>query len=408
MNFTVGEVLALAPLRELSLVAGRGGLDRQVTRVSVLEVPLGYRRWSRGGEFFMSSLYALRDQGCEAYADTIRFIEEGRAAALCLHPGLTGFRFLDAMISEADRLEIPLILLPEDMPYCVVTDAVVGGLLGQQSAFLERSVAINRELTQIILSGGGLDGICQTVGRRMQRPVAVLGSGSYEMLAYSGGTGRAGDPRFDLLEQRFSIENATPIPLPLALASGQPTQMFTDTLETAEGQVRILAAPVVVDDQTCAHLVIWEPREPYSELDLMILAHACTAVGLEVLKRRAVLEAEHRVQLDFYGAALNGDFTSIEDATRRARHAGVTLESSYLVGVLDRGGHPIQRQFWLSGSWEGSAVVATGDVLAVVLPVPAYRARPREEADQLLRHIPGKLITERGMTGTVGVSRCRR
>jgi purine catabolism regulator len=405
MYLTVGEVLALPPLRELSLVAGSSGLERQVTRVSVLEVPPGSRRWTRGGELFMSSLYAFRDQGADTYVDAIDLLHYGEAAALCLHPGLTGFRFLDLMARRAEELGIPLILLPQDMPYCVVTDAVMGGLLGRQSALLERSAAINRELTQVILTGGGLDGICRIVARRMQRHVAILENGSNEVLSHSGTTSRERELLVDLVESRFSLDDARPVPLPTVLSSGGPRQIYASTHETQHGPVSVLAAPVVVGDETAARLVIWGSDEPCSELDLMILAHACTVVGLEVLKRRAVLEAERRIQQDFYGAALSGDFATHDAAARQARQAGVTLAPGYLVGVFDWSGQFIQQQIRILGNWSGSAAVVARDVLAVVLPVSTRRQRPFADAGRLMSEIADHLADEYGLPHNAGLSR---
>src|SRR5205085_991121 len=96
MYLTVREVLALPPLTELKLMAGRSGLDRRVTRVSVLEIIGGPGLWWRGGELFMSTLNVLRDAACEAHIDVIRTLNRNHAAALCLHPGVTGHRYLTA------------------------------------------------------------------------------------------------------------------------------------------------------------------------------------------------------------------------------------------------------------------------------------------------------------------------
>src|SRR5579884_1984522 len=94
MYLTVREVLQMPPLGELRLVAGENGLDRHVTRVSVLEIVGGNHQWPRGGELFMTTMHMLRDDGSEEHVAVLRNLVTGQAAALILHPGLTGFHHL--------------------------------------------------------------------------------------------------------------------------------------------------------------------------------------------------------------------------------------------------------------------------------------------------------------------------
>ncbi|HUZ00463.1 MAG TPA: PucR family transcriptional regulator ligand-binding domain-containing protein [Thermomicrobiaceae bacterium] len=390
MYLTVSEVLALPPLRELHLIAGSQGLDRQVTRVSVLEVVGGPGHWWRGGELFMTTLHILRDAGCDAYAEVMRTLVDHDAAALMLHPGLVGFRCLDTMTTVADELRLPLILMPEDMPYTVVTDAVMGGLLGRQAAMLERSAAVNRELIQVALRGGGLDDICRAVARRTHQPVAVVAADGIDVLAHSG---KASDPDHrlrELLEQRAACRadaGGADSPVPAALNIRGPGQVQTAMIASPWGEVKQVAAPVTTRDEVCAYLVTWEVYGTLAELDFTVLAHACTAVGLEVLKERAVREAEQRVQKDFYGAALGGSFATLEEAEHRAWQAGVRLASRYIVASLGAGAHLTAAALRELQRWPGSVGVLHDGALVAVLVVGDECPAPLDAAVEILTRV---------------------
>lgn len=390
MYLTVREVLTLPPLTELTLVAGQSGLDREVTRVSVLELVHGPGTWWRGGEFFMSTLSALRHEGSESYAELIRTLASEHAAALALHPGTDGHRHLEATKAAADQCGIPLMLMPHDLPYSVVTDAVMGGLLGRQAALLERSAAISRELIQIILRGGDLAAICRAVARRTGRPVAVIGSDGVEVLGHSGRAGQFGCLLPQLLAHRSICGGDAPVtsaPSIAALNVGGPGKVLINTIMTPDGPLTQVAAPIAIHGETYAFLVTWEVESALTELDFTVLAHACTAVGLEVLKRRAIVETERRIQLDFYGAALSGEIGSMVEAEHRVRQAGVELAPAYVVAALAWGSQlPASAARELS-RWTGATAIFHTDSLILVLPLFSRHPTSLNDVSRMLERI---------------------
>ena len=61
MGIAVRELLALDYFREFYLLAGSGGLNKEIQGVTFLEAPDG-TRWSRGKELIMSSGYAIAQE----------------------------------------------------------------------------------------------------------------------------------------------------------------------------------------------------------------------------------------------------------------------------------------------------------------------------------------------------------
>lgn len=398
MYMTVRETLAEPALRELQLVAGESGLDRLVTRVSVLEMPGGHALWSRGGELFMSTLFAFRDN-CDGQVNVLRNMSRHNAAAFCLHPGLDGPQFLDELASVANECGIPLLLMPRDMPYAVVTDAVVGGLRGRQAALIQRSATIHRELIQLTLRGDDLDSLCRAVSRRTRRPVAVVGPDGLDVLAHGGSLAGLERTIDELLQyrSRFSHQrNAMTVPIHAMLDTGGPDHVLKTSIATPFGSITQVAAPVVAGSEIAAYLVTWELGEPLTDFDLSVLAHACTAVGLVVLRRRAVMEAEQRIQQDFYGAAISGEFSTVEASEYRAEAAGVTLPDRFLVAAMEGDQQLSGVRLSEIRHWPGSVAVSVGNLRALVLHVPAGERHPVKRGVELLTRLSGSLKSSGG------------
>jgi PucR family transcriptional regulator, purine catabolism regulatory protein len=393
MYLTVRETLELPALRELRLVAGNSGLDRRVTRVSVLEIPDGLGLWTSGGELFMSTFNSLRGDR-EGQIDVFHTLHENGIAALCLHPGLSEIEFLDVLGNEAEELGLPLLTMPRDMPYAVVADAVVGGLRGQQAALIQRSAAIHREFIQYTLEGQDLDALCRVVSRRTNRPVAVVGPDGWDVLADGGSVSGSSLQISELLRHRGVFgqsSDAVSVPIHLILDTGGPSYVLKVDIPTPGGPITQVAAPVVIGSEIAAYLVTWELGPPLNEFDLSVLAHACTAVGLVVLRRKAVMEAELQVQQDFYGAAVTGEFKTLDEARVRAEAANVKLASHYIVAVLSEQRLSSPSELSSIRHWPGSVTISIRNHRALLLHVPTFESQPEARAHDLLMIVAGRL-----------------
>jgi purine catabolism regulator len=159
-------------LQRARVVAGAAGLDRLVNQINVMEVP-DILPWVKPGQLLLSTAYPLRDERAALDA-----LVPGLAAR-----GLAGFaikptRYIEAippeMVEAAERLAFPLIELPPEASFDEVINAVLGSILNAQAVRLERAAAIHDRFTRIVLSGGGLREIAQTLTDLIERPAAIL------------------------------------------------------------------------------------------------------------------------------------------------------------------------------------------------------------------------------------------
>jgi purine catabolism regulator len=100
-----------------------------------------------------------------------------------------------------------------------------------------------------------------------------------------------------------------------------------------EEQVR-LVAPVIVGDETLAILSVPQVHRILGDLDVLAVQGAATVVALVLMRERAILETERRLQGDLLGDILAGKFESEEDIIRRAKFLGYDLLHPHLLLVV--------------------------------------------------------------------------
>lgn len=113
MEITVAEILASDLLKDARLIAGKKGLYRSVSSVTVGEVP-DIADWLKGGEVVLSTLYAVSEDS-SAQLEFVRKIIDKQAAALLIKPGRFIKKPEKALIKEAEETDFPLIEVPNDV-----------------------------------------------------------------------------------------------------------------------------------------------------------------------------------------------------------------------------------------------------------------------------------------------------
>ena len=275
---TLREALKLAPLQRARVVAGAAGLDRLVSQVNVMEVP-DILPWVKPGQLLLTTAYPLRDK---------------RAALSALVPGLAerglaGFaikptRYIKAippvMVDAAEQLAFPLIELPPEASFDEVINAVLGSILNAQAVRLERSAAIHDRFTRIVLSGGGLREIAQTLAELIERPAAILDPDD-AVLAPSSGT--RGQNLIPQASPPGSTDDVDLSPPPSTRATGHGTG--------------VQAIPIQVDGDRHGSIVVLADDGELTEDALVAVEQAATVAALRLVQARGLAEVDRRFQV---------------------------------------------------------------------------------------------------------------
>ena len=203
--------------------------------------------WLRGGELLLTT-----GSRCSVTrpATSAGWPQHGLPA---LGLGL-GFGFDEApaaALEEAEQHSFPLFTIPYEVPFIAISEAVFAALVDARVQAIE-------SLTHLVLDDRGLDGMLAEMARA---------SGSALCLRDAGG------------------------------------RVLAETAEIQPGDPGAIRLPLVTGSQVEAELL----AQPGERCDRQLLHHVRTVLAVELLKRRAVTEAEQRLAGDLVESVLSGE-----------------------------------------------------------------------------------------------------
>lgn len=409
--FAVRELLALPSLVGSQLAAGKGGLDTCVTGVNVMEVP-DILPWVKPGELLLTTGFPLRHSGCDnllgpgALEELAAGLARRGVAALGVKTG----RYLDElpqpMLTEADRWNFPVLLLPSDVAFDEVLSEVFTKLVDRQAAALEVADRMHRALTAIVLKGGDLPQIAGEFAALFDAAVLICSpDGRVQTVA------------------GMRLDTEALAALPLFDPSGR---FFTERMrpgvqpapEGSCGQMAV--APVVAGDTDHGLMVAYTPRGGLGPATLQALERAATVAALAITKKLAVSAVESRFRGDFLRDALGGNAGTAEQVIEHCAQLGWDVDRPLVVVVaqLDEDQLPAAApafagrtpQDRLTAAWH--QVVAARDRAAPVVgfshEVVALLPAARDSAPGVVAGVIAAVTGDRGggrRSFTAGVSR---
>ncbi|GAS86879.1 helix-turn-helix domain-containing protein [Mycolicibacterium brisbanense] len=259
--------------------------------------------------------------------------------------------------------------------------------LTEQRRLLEQSEDIHRELTEVALRAGGVQGVADALARLQRRPVLVTDN--------SGAV----------------IANAAYEGVQLA-----PEPIIPDQLPDGIGEVAYrnrVTAPVSLGRDVVARLWLPTRLADLSELDRRALEHAAVVCALEVLRQRTATDVEWSLRSDLLADFLAG--AAVEALATRAGALGhdLTRAHTVIVAASDGDGGPGRSRSLLStvravaAQCEPRPLVSStgGDVL--VLWPDASRSESPGQAAERIRTAVSRLAGAHTATVVVG-HRCER
>lgn len=338
MGLTVGEALTIGPLKGARVLAGLGGLNRDIEYVTVVDTP-DAADWLRGGEFVLTTAYAVRHTP-EGQVDLIRRLIATQAAAL----GIKLRRFIDALSNEAlacaEQADFPIIELPYELAWADIITPVLDEVLQRQAEVLQRSIGIHTQFIQTVLRGGGMRDIAATLSEQISAPVAVIDS-RWTILASVGSLTHA-CPNLDVdWSDLVAILEA-------AEAGKGQFQIGSEKWDLASDITRIhisqasedskvpphslITAPIGSEESGYSRLLIMEVEgRPFGDMDAIAIGHAVTTVTLEALRLKTAEDVERRFRVNFWDDLVHQRFESQTDAVNKAKAFGVDLTCPNMV-----------------------------------------------------------------------------
>jgi PucR family transcriptional regulator, purine catabolism regulatory protein len=328
---TVREAMRFGAFASAKLVAGAEGVDRSIEWVRSMETP---EIQPRAGDLMFTTGFPIKDDTAAQIALVGRIAESGGAGLVVRpHPYLR--KLPPEMITEADRLNVPLFTVGPDVQLIDLMTPLLERIINAEHWRLKRSIDIHRRFTELVLDGKGVKEICATLAELLESAV-VIEDASFHLLAHAGG---AGDPHRKETIQRQGT--------PQRVLFDPQVQRMLREVEANRGPVKVpafphvgmsrerLIAPILAANQVLGYISVLDHPPHNEELAFMAIEQAALVLALAVAKERELSEVEGRVRGEFLEDLLHGTYGEEAAAQRRARHLGYPLHGSHIVMLVD-------------------------------------------------------------------------
>jgi purine catabolism regulator len=318
-------------LANAKLVAGADGLDHPVEWVRLMETP---EVQPRAGDLMFTSGFPIKDD-MAAQIRLVGRIADSGGAGLVVRPLPYLRKLPPEMVSEADRLNVPLFTIAADVQFIDLMAPLLERIINAEHWRLKRSIEIHRRFTELVLDGKGVNEICRTLAELLESSV-VIEDASFHLLAHAGSSA---DPH----RKETILRQGTPARV---LFDPQIQRMLRE-VEAKRAPVKVppfphvgmsrgrLIAPILAGGQVLGYISVLDHPPHNEELAFMAIEQAALVLALAVAKERELSEVEGRVRGEFLEDLLHGTYGDESAAQRRARHLGYPLQGSHIVMLVD-------------------------------------------------------------------------
>ncbi len=309
-------MLALPAFAGAQVVAGARGLDRTVRSANVMEVP-DIIPWVRSEALLLTTGYPLSAAAAELSQLVEDLDDRGvSAVAVKLH------RYLDAlpeaMMAAAETRGLPLVILPDDIGFDDVLTQVFTTVVSERASMLERSEEVHRRLVDVVLDGGGVTDVAESVSELFSAVAMITTADGRVMSA-------AGDR-----DHLAAFESSSAFH-PSGRFRTETSTAGVHVVEDLPGSHAVV--PIRGGRIDHGRLVLFDGTTVLTGSDTAVLERAATVAAISLTKEIAIGAVESKYRGDFLRDVLAGRAGSAADVTAHARSLGWEVTRPLVVVV---------------------------------------------------------------------------
>lgn len=307
----LAEALSNEPLAAGCVVAGKHHLNKDISWVQMVDHP-DIESWVKEGHLLLSTGYNWPKDGAAAAQIVEKLSAKGVCGVVLAVPHFLD-HFPSHSIAAAERVGLPLIEIPWEVPFSEITQAVHRELVDQQGQALARSEQIHRQLTEAAVSGHSLSDVAQVLGRVLGRRIDILsahGSVLGSHLQDGPMSGTAAVSVFQAAQDSGDLKcvenSANPVRLRMEVGAG----------------TQVVAYAVRVRGECVGYVFVTEGSLLLTALDLRAIEHAGTVAALQISHQRELSMQEARLGYALVAALVEGRFEGNPQSFERATLLG--------------------------------------------------------------------------------------
>lgn len=262
-----------------------------------------------GGELVLTTGLALAETGADIY---VKRLANTGVAAIGFGIGLSHVEIPVTLLAAAERHDLPVLAVPYETPFIAISRAVAEQVIAERYTAEVRAVEVHEHLAGVLLAGGGVEGLTESVADLVEAPCALIDFHG-RVLADTGNT-------------TWSLEEIL----------GHRTETDSWLLEDGFG------FPILLEGEVTAMLCTRSQAK-----DEGLFRSAVTMIGLELARRAAVLTGRRLLLGQVLEDVVRGTITD-EEAARRLDQFGLAGSSRFsaVVGAIPGGEGRLQNMTW--------------------------------------------------------------
>lgn len=294
-------------LEENNLVSGHNGLNREITKINVMEVP-DIIDWVTPGEFLLTTAYSLKDD-IEKLKDLIPKLNEKGLAGL----GIKTKRYIDEIpkdiINIANELDFPIIEIPLKVSYSEIIAKVLLEINNRQAYILTRIDNFHDRLLAVMLKGGSLFEIAEAIHESIGNSVAI----SEDIYKTDVLVCKGNKDEFNNILSEFKSKNLLDY---TCIFNTYDKTISTDIIRDLE--VKRIDIPIRIENEHYGFIHIWEDKKSLSQIELSVIESSMSIIALDIVKKLSISEIENKHRIEFFDNLLSKDEKNHQKALERA------------------------------------------------------------------------------------------
>lgn len=333
MQLTLREALLIPPLNRAKVLAGHSGLDNIVSSVNVMEVP-DIIKWVRPGELLVTTMYPLHDDIAKIKTLLPQLTKKG-LAGIAVKP----LRYIDAipqfMIDDANRLNFPLMELPQDITFIDIILPITEKILELKTDELRRSETIHRQFINLVLTGGGFSEIAKTLHNLTKLPVYIFDRFNKILASSISQNSKLFYKQFikDLESNADSMTEKLPLGIVKEWGNREPKLI---KIIDGPDEIEIIECPIMVGITRMGTVLTWcSKSSKVEQIDLITIEHASTITALKMMELRSIKQIEERLRNEVLNGLISEDLHNNESAiVNLQEQVGIDINQSFLVVIV--------------------------------------------------------------------------
>lgn len=326
----VTEVIETEFLQEARLVAGHGGIQRRVSWVHIVDLPEP-GPWTSRDQLLLTTGHAWSNDDV-FMRNLIRELDSRGIAGVALAVPSYFTEFPDVAKREADRVGLPLLEIPWEIPFGKISEGLNRAIINEQQRDREQADAIHRALTRSSIEADTLDEIVSAFSTLIERTVVLEDADGKVIASRAHGEDPAQQPHASAQGLPQSVAELLEMDYWATVRQSQNAARVPWNTGSESGS--LVVCPVWLKRELVG--VIWIPEEsgPLDEMDIRAAEHAATVIALYIARERAVVNVEQRLRFSLIDSLLEGQFTGDTIGLERATLMGFDPAADYKVAIF--------------------------------------------------------------------------